>query len=96
MITKGDNGYLTHLQKVGLDINKRDYNGNTLFYKILNGSRWPLVDKLESLMEHFEDVNVTVTKWISLLEAKRRQDIFVWFDKDTLSEFRKHIRRHSI
>jgi hypothetical protein len=72
MITKGDNGYLTHLQKVGLDINKRDYNGNTLFYKILNKPSWIFVDKFKSLMKHFEDVNVGGTKkWISLLQTRR-------------------------
>ena len=72
MITKGDNGYLTRLQKVGLDINKRDYNGNTLFYKILNKPSWIFVDKLKSLMKHFEDVNVGETKkWISLLQTRR-------------------------
>ena len=26
IITKDDNGYLTQLLKIGLDINKRDYN----------------------------------------------------------------------
>jgi hypothetical protein len=72
MITKVDNGYLTHLQKVGLDINKRDYNGNTLFYKILNKPSWIFVDKFKSLMKHFEDVNVGGTKkWISLLQTRR-------------------------
>jgi hypothetical protein len=72
MITKGDNGYLTHLQTVGLDINKRDYNGNTLFYKILNKPSWIFVDKFKSLMKHFEDVNVGGTKqWISLLQTRR-------------------------
>ena len=111
MITKGDNGYLTRLQKVGLDINKRDYNGNTLFYKILNKPSWIFVDKFKSLMKHFEDVNVGGTKWISLLEANRRQirdkedidkpfgmpDMFLLpYYKDIWSEVRKHIRRHSI
>jgi hypothetical protein len=72
MITKGDNGYLTHLQKVGLDINKRDYNGNTPLYKILNKPSWIFVDKFKSLMKHFEDVNVGGTKkWISLLQTRR-------------------------
>ena len=103
IITTGDNDHLTHLLKIGLDINKRDYNGNTLLYKILNGPCWPLVDKLKSLMEHFENVNVGVTKWISLLEAKRRQvrhmeDIDEPSDTcvQSYKEFRKHIRRHSI
>ena len=59
-------------------------------------------------MEHFEDVNVGGNKWISLLETERGHirdlegiDIgviqyFVTFGNETLSEFRKHIRRHSI
>jgi hypothetical protein len=54
-----------------LDINKRDYNGNTLFYKILNKHSWIFVDKFKSLMKHFEDVNVGGTTWISLLQTGR-------------------------
>jgi len=110
IITKGNNDYLIHLLKIGLDVNKCDYNGNTLLYKILNRTRWTFVDKFKSLMEHFEDVNVGGNKWISLLETKRGQirymedfdkqfgmsDMLVPFCRDTLSEFRKHVRRHSI
>ena len=110
ILTNSNNDYLIHLLKIGLDINKRDYNGNTLLYKILNRTRWTHVDKFESLMEHFEDVNVGGNKWISLLETKRGQirciedidkqmrmsDMIVPFSKDTLFEFRKHVRRHSI
>jgi ankyrin repeat protein len=104
----GNNDYLTHLLKIGLDIHKRDYNGNTLFYKILNGTKCMYVDKFESLMENFEDVNVGGNKWISLLKMKRKQKCFIsflllqlmtyfeTFGNETLSEFRKHIRRHSI
>jgi ankyrin repeat protein len=99
----GNNDYLTHLLKIGLDIHKRDYNGNTLFYKILNGTKCMYVDKFESLMENFE---VRGKKWISLLK-KRKQVCFIGliccysitnftFDSETLIEFRKHIRRHSI
>jgi ankyrin repeat protein len=58
ILTSSNNDYLIHLLKIGLDINKRDYNGNTLLYKILNRTRWTHVDKFKSLMEHFEDVNV--------------------------------------
>jgi ankyrin repeat protein len=47
------NGYLTHLLKIGLDINKHDYSGNTLLYRILNA-----VYIFKHLMEHFKDVNV--------------------------------------
>ena len=65
-MTKGNNGYLTHILKIGLYIVKRDYNGNTLLYKILNRPSWIFVDKFKSLMEHFEEVNVGGTKWISL------------------------------
>ena len=36
IITNGNNDYLPHLLKIGLDIYKRDYNGNTPNYKILN------------------------------------------------------------
>jgi ankyrin repeat protein len=36
IITEGGNDCLTHLLKIGLDINKRDYNGNTLLFKIWN------------------------------------------------------------
>ena len=111
IITEGNIDYLTHLLKIGLNINKHDYNGNTLLYKILNIANWTLVDKFKSLMEHFEDVNVGGNKWISLLETKRghvryMEDInnrqhgilkkIVPHCNDTLSEFRKHVRRHSI
>jgi len=110
LITNSDNDYLTHLLKIGLDVNKRNYNGNTLLYKILNGPCWTFVDKFKSLMEHFDDVNVRGTKWISLLEAKGGQirhmedfkklfgisHMFLPLCKDTWSELRKHIRRHSI
>jgi len=65
-MTKGNNGYLTHLLKIGLYIAKREYSGNTLLYKILNRPSWIFVDKFKSLMEHFEEVNVGGTKWISL------------------------------
>jgi hypothetical protein len=63
---------LTHLLKIGLDINKRDYNGNTLLCKILNRCN-SLISacKLKRLMEHCEDVNVEETNWISSLETKR-------------------------
>ena len=61
IITEGDNNYLTHLLKIGLDINKCDYNGNTLLCKILNRPRWISLYKLKHLMEHFEDVNVGET-----------------------------------
>ena len=107
IITTSDNDYLTHLLKIGLDINKRDYNGNTLLYRILNRPRWKSVLKLKLLMEHFGDVNVGETKWISLLETKRGQirqvENYKWkvilpdaLYCETLSEFRKHIRRNSI
>jgi hypothetical protein len=104
IITDDNNYYLIHLLKIGLDINKRDYNGNTLLYKILSGTRSTHVDKFKRLMEHFEDVNVEGKKWISLLERKRKKTrgrigimkYFVASDIETLSEFRKHIRRHSI
>jgi hypothetical protein len=36
IITNGNNDYLPHLLEIGLDIYKRDYNGNTPLYKILN------------------------------------------------------------
>ena len=58
IITEGDNDYLTQLLKIGLDINKRDYSGNTLLYKILNRPRWISVCKFKHLMGYFEDVNV--------------------------------------
>jgi hypothetical protein len=110
IITEGDNDYLTHLLKIGLDINKRDYNSNTLLYKLLNRSSWSSFYKLKHLMEHFEDVNVGETNWISSLEIKRglvRQiEKYKWWvilpdapyydGKNTLSEFRKHVRRNSI
>jgi hypothetical protein len=110
IITEGDNNYLTHLLKIGLDINKCDYNGNTLLCKILNRPRWISVYKLKHLMEHFEDVNVGDTNWISLLETKRglvRQiEKYTWWvilsdepynhGYNALSEFRKHVRRNSI
>ena len=105
------NDYLPHLLKIGLNINKRDYNGNMLLYRILN--KTVVGDKFKSLMEHFEDVNAGETEWISLLEYKReeiRQQQYDYMDmlpeiphlynvrhaNDTLSEFRRHIRRHSI
>ena len=44
--------------KVELDINKRNYNGNTLLYRILNRPSWNCVDNFKSLVEPFEDVNV--------------------------------------
>jgi ankyrin repeat protein len=111
IITTGNNDYLTHLLKIGLDINKRNNKGNTLLYRILN--QIGVDDKFKSLMEHFKDVNAGETKWISLLKDKRKQiqqtqDLFmhmfpaiphlynVRHDNDTLSEFRRHIRRHSI
>jgi hypothetical protein len=112
IITDNNNDYLTHLLKIGLDINKRDYNGNTPLYKILNGTNWLCVDdKFKSLMEHFEDVNVGGNKWISLLEPNRQQirdkedidkpfgmpDMFFRINfKNIWSEVRKHVRRHSI
>ena len=60
-------------------------------------------------MEHFEDVNVGETNWIFLLEIKRglvRQiEKYKWWvilpdapynhGNNTLSEFRKHVRRNS-
>ena len=111
IITECNNDYLIHLLKIGLDINKRDYNGNTLLYKILNRPSWTIISKFKSLMEHFEDVNVGGTKWISLLEANRRQirdkedidkpfgmpDVFFRpYFKNIWSEVRKHVRRYSI
>jgi hypothetical protein len=33
IITECNNDYLIHLLKIGLDIDKRDYNGNTLLSK---------------------------------------------------------------
>lgn len=69
ILTKGNNDYLPHLFKIGKDINKCDYNRNTLLYKILNRPSWILVDNFKSLMEHFEDVKCT--KWIWLLVTKR-------------------------
>jgi hypothetical protein len=71
IITEDDNDCLTHLLKVGLDIDKRDYNGNTLLCKIWNRPRLISVYKFMQLMEHFGDCNVGETKWISLLETKR-------------------------
>jgi hypothetical protein len=61
-------------------------------------------------MEHFEDVNVGEANWIFLLETKRglvRQiEKYKWWvilpdtpyydGYNTLSEFRKHVRRNSI
>jgi hypothetical protein len=110
IITEGDNDYLTHLLKIGLDINKRDYNSNTLLYKLLNRSSWSSLYKLKHLMEHFEEVNVGETNWISSLEIKRglvrQMEKYKWWvilpdtpyydGKNTLSEFRKHVRRNSI
>ena len=69
IITNGNNDYLPHLLKIGLNIYKRDYNGNTPLYKILNRPSCMRVDNFKSLMEHFEDVKET--KWISLLETRR-------------------------
>ena len=71
IITEGKNDYLIHLLKIGLDINKRDYNGNTLLYRILNRPRMKSISKFKLLMEHFGYDNVGETKWISLLEIKR-------------------------
>jgi hypothetical protein len=68
IIAKGNNVYLPHLLKIGLDINKRDYNGNTLLYTILNRPSWIVVDNFKCLMKHFEDVKGS--KWISLLETR--------------------------
>ena len=110
IITEGDNDYLTHLLKIGLTINKRDYNSNTLLYKLLNRSRWSSLYKLKHLMEHFEDVNVGETNWISLLETKRglvhQIEKYKWWvilpdapyydGYNTVSKFRKHVGRHSI
>jgi hypothetical protein len=107
IITKGSNGYLTHLLKIGLDINKHDYNGNTLLYRILNAATLNAVYIFKHLMEHFEDVNVGETKWITLLETTigriHQIEKKEWSEMqpdelycDTLSEFRKHIRRNSI
>jgi ankyrin repeat protein len=104
IITLGNDDYLTHLLKIGLDINKRNNKGNTLLYRILN--TLDVDDKFKSLMEHFKDVNAGETKWISLLKDKRKEiqltrDLLMnYFPgilyNDTLSEFRRHIRRHSI
>jgi ankyrin repeat protein len=108
IITDDNNDYLIHLLKIGLDINKCDYNDNTLLYKILNRTRSTHVDKFKSLMEHFEDVNVERNKWTLFLEMNKRKihcgkcsivgimKYFVTFDSETWSELRKHIRRHSI
>ena len=106
IITKGDNDCLTHLLKIGLDINKREYNGNTLLYRILSRPRWNSVSKFKHLMEHFEDVNVGETKWICLLETTRGWIHQIEKDKwrvillgelyYDMSELRKHIRRNSI
>ena len=71
IITEGSNHYSIHLLKIGLDVNKRDYNGNTLLYRILNGPSLNSVCIFKHLMEHFEDVNVGGAKWISLLESTR-------------------------
>jgi len=71
MITEGHNYYLTHLLKIGLDVDKRDYDGNTLPYKILNRPSLIPVYKFMQLKEHFGDFNVGETKWISSLETKR-------------------------
>ena len=109
IITESSNDYLTHMLKIRLDIYKRDYNGNTLLYRILNRPSWISVCRFKHLMEHFEDVNVGETNWISLLETKRglvRQiEKYKWWvilpdapyydGYNTLSEFRKHVRRNS-
>ena len=52
LIIEGDNGCMTHLLKIGLDINKSDYNGNMLLCKILNRPNRVLFDKFKSLMKH--------------------------------------------
>jgi hypothetical protein len=73
LITEGDNDYLTHLLKIGLDISKCDYNGNTLLYKIWNRPSWISVYKFMQLKEHFGDFNVGETKWISSLDTKTKE-----------------------
>jgi hypothetical protein len=40
IIAESNNDYLTHLLKIGLDAIKREHNGNTLLYKILNRLCW--------------------------------------------------------
>jgi ankyrin repeat protein len=102
ILTQSDKNCWTHLLKIGLDINKRDYNGNTLLYKILNrpGLR---TDCTFSPLISFEVVNVGKTKWISLLETKREQMLqiekykcLVYLNSSTWFELRKHIRRNLI
>jgi len=106
IITEDNIDYLTHLLKIGLNIHKRDYNGNTLLYKILNRPSLISVYKFTQLMQHFEDVNVGKRKWITLLAIKRIQIRQIEKNKwtviqpdallcDALSELRKHIRRNS-
>jgi hypothetical protein len=70
IIIDNNNDYLIHLLKIGLDINKREYNGNTLLYRLLNRLSWISVCRFKHLMEHFEDVNVGGTK-------KSREDWYV-------------------
>jgi hypothetical protein len=61
-------------------------------------------------MEHFEDVNVGEANWIFLFETKRglvhQIEKYKWWvilpdapsydGYNTLSEFRKHVRRNSL
>ena len=102
IINERSNDYLTHLIKIGLDINKCDYNGNTLLYKILNTPGLKTYYIFSSLI-NFEVVNVGKTKWISLLETKREQMLqigkykyLIHLYSNTWFELRKHIRRNSI
>ena len=74
-----------------------------------SGFSWISVCRFKHLMEHFEDINVEETKWISSLETKkglvRQIEKYKWWVKlpdapsydgyNTLSEFGKHIRRNS-
>ena len=51
IITECNNDYLTYLIKIGLDINSRDYNGNTLRCKILNRNSLISACKLKRLVD---------------------------------------------
>jgi hypothetical protein len=112
ILTEGDNDCLTHLLKIGLDINRCDYYGNTLLYNILNRPSWVSAYTFTQLMKYCEDFNVGETNWISLLETKRelvcqvekeckvKKDyqcsLVIKYCHNALSKFRKHARRNLI
>ena len=112
ILSEGDTDCLTHLLKIGLDINKCDYYGNTLLCKILNRPSWISAYTFTQLMKYCEDFNVGETNWISLLETKRelvRQvekeckmendwqcNLVINYCHNALSKFRKHARRNLI